>query len=73
MATATLSPADALRELLPRGAQVTLIYDDSEPEPVTGHRITGLNGPQVRIGTRWCYLYQLRGGRELLQQWRKSL
>lgn len=63
---------DKLKELLPKGSFVTLVYDGSKPEPVTGHRITKLNGPQVRLGAKWYYLYVLRGGRELLAEWRAA-
>jgi hypothetical protein len=66
-----MGPKDTLKTLLPRHSEVILIYDDSEPETITGHRITRLNGPQVRLGSRWYYLYQLRGGRELLEQYNR--
>ena len=63
---------ETLRAMLPKGSLVTLNYDDCEPEPITGHKMTKLNGPQVRLGSRWYYLYQLRDGRALLTQWRKT-
>ena len=62
---------EILRALLPKDSLVTLNYDHCEPESITGHKITKLNGPQIRLGTRWYYLYQLRDGRTLLAQWRK--
>ncbi len=67
-----MSDINTLKELLPKGALVTLVYDGCEPEPITGHRITKLNGPQIRLGTNWYYLYCLRGGRELLTKWRAT-
>ena len=65
-----MGPIDTLKRLLPKGSLVTLRYDDSEPQAITGHRMTRLNGPQVRLGPRWYYLYQLRSGRDLLSQFR---
>jgi len=65
-----MSDIAALRTLLPVAALVTLNYEDCEPEPITGHKITKYNGPQIRLGTRWYYLYQLKDGRALLERWR---